>query len=202
MGGHLRWPAFCTPAPPAGNPASHPWATVASPTYTWCHEHEERPLWRGEAAPRLGHAPTETLSNSRCSSGSRSLLCYSAVQWWYGCRGDVHVLMSPPMLEGLRGLVEALVPTLVALHPTTVLGRLMARCWRVVKGTTTTGPLAQGPADGYHEIHTEQARLSVPLTLVIGSQYLHFPSLSLECLIWKLRALVCYVAAISLNSFT
>nr|XP_037285868.1 transmembrane protein KIAA1109 homolog [Rhipicephalus microplus] len=81
-------------------------------------------------------------------------------------QGDVHVLMSPPMLEGLRGLVEALVPTLVALHPTTVLGRLMARCWRVVKGTTTTGPLAQGPADGYHEIHTEQVQLCLHIPRV------------------------------------
>uniref|UniRef100_A0A131YCK3 Diaphanous n=1 Tax=Rhipicephalus appendiculatus TaxID=34631 RepID=A0A131YCK3_RHIAP len=75
-------------------------------------------------------------------------------------QGDVHVLVSPPLLEGLRGFAEALVPTLAALHPTTVLGRLMARCWRAVKGTTTTGPLAQGgPAEGYHETRTEQVQL-------------------------------------------
>lgn len=74
-------------------------------------------------------------------------------------QGDVHVLVSPPLLEGVRGFAEALVPTLAALHPTTVLGRLMAQCWKAVKGTTTTGPLSQGPAEGYHETHTEQVQL-------------------------------------------
>ncbi|KAH6936133.1 hypothetical protein HPB50_013558 [Hyalomma asiaticum] len=78
-------------------------------------------------------------------------------------QGDVQLLVTPPLLEGVRGFAEALVPTLAALHPTTVLGRLMAQCWGAVKGSmppTAAGHLSsQGPAEGYHETHTEQARL-------------------------------------------
>ncbi|XP_037557896.2 uncharacterized protein LOC119434975, partial [Dermacentor silvarum] len=91
-------------------------------------------------------------------------------------QGDVQLLVSPPFLEGVRGFAEALVPTLAALHPTTVLGRLMAQCWRAVKGSTppTAGHPSQAPcpAEGYHETHTEQVQLwlHVPRVNVMALQ--------------------------------
>lgn len=85
-------------------------------------------------------------------------------------QGDVQLLVTPPLLEGVRGFAEALVPTLAALHPTTVLGRLMAQCWGAVKGSmppTAAGHLSsQGPAEGYHETHTEQVQLWVHIPRV------------------------------------
>ncbi|XP_070391011.1 bridge-like lipid transfer protein family member 1 isoform X1 [Dermacentor albipictus] len=91
-------------------------------------------------------------------------------------QGDVQLLVSPPLLEGVRGFAEALVPTLAALHPTTVLGRLMAQCWRAVKGSTppTASYPSQGscPSEGYHETHTEQVQLwlHVPRVNVMALQ--------------------------------
>ncbi|XP_077518913.1 transmembrane protein KIAA1109 homolog tweek [Amblyomma americanum] len=91
-------------------------------------------------------------------------------------QGDVHLLVSPPLLEGVRGFAEALTPTLAALHPTTVLGRLLARCWTAVKGSTPQGHQPQGqqpcPAEGYHETHTEQVQLwlHVPRVNVMALQ--------------------------------
>ncbi|KAL1416685.1 hypothetical protein MTO96_027628 [Rhipicephalus appendiculatus] len=113
---------------------------------------------RARRAASIGGGSTTTRPFTNKNTEQTPLLQRSAVV--VRLQGDVHVLVSPPLLEGLRGFAEALVPTLAALHPTTVLGRLMARCWRAVKGTTTTGPLAQGgPAEGYHETRTEQVQL-------------------------------------------
>lgn len=75
-------------------------------------------------------------------------------------QGDVHLLVSPPLLEAVRGFAEAITPTLSMLHPATVLGRLLGHCWTAVRGNSRLlgerTPGQKCPSDCYQETRTEQ----------------------------------------------
>ncbi|XP_046668210.1 transmembrane protein KIAA1109 homolog isoform X3 [Homalodisca vitripennis] len=98
-----------SPAPPSSKTPTHP--------YNW----EQVDFNNTEDDSALEAGVQEELLSLRNESGTRTTLVVKM-------KGDIDIMVSPLVLESLQRFIDALTPTLVGLHPLSVLNHLHLSC--------------------------------------------------------------------------